>query len=140
MDALDQSLLGLLRQDARAPVATLAKRLGVSRGTVNNRLARLEDTGVIVGYTVRTAPRGEDITAWMSIAVDGHETRRIVTQLMGEPAVVALHDTNGRWDLMAELRVPDLGQMSSVLDRIRQIKGIAATETSIHLKSYKLVG
>ncbi len=102
--------------------------------------ARLEDTGVIVGYTVRTAPRGEDITAWMSIAVDGHETRRIVTQLMGEPAVVALHDTNGRWDLMAELRVPDLGQMSSVLDRIRQIKGIAATETSIHLKSYKLVG
>lgn len=138
MDTLDQSLLGLLRQNARAPVATLARKLGVSRGTVNNRLARLEDDGVIVGYTVRTAERGGDITAWMSIAVDGHETRRIVAQLLGEPAVVSLHDTNGRWDLMAELRVPDIGQMSQILERIRQIKGISASETSIHLKSYKL--
>ncbi|MDQ8035762.1 AsnC family transcriptional regulator [Bordetella genomosp. 1] len=139
MDTLDQQLLGMLRADARAPVATLARRLGVSRGTINNRLARLETSGVIVGYSARLRPDAvpEEIVAWMSIAIDGHETRRVVNLLLGEPAVAGLHDTNGRWDLLAELRVGSIGQMSEVLERVRLIKGIAATETSIHLKSYK---
>ena len=52
MDDTDQRLIALLRQDARATVATLATKLNVSRGTVTNRITRLEDTGVIVGYTV----------------------------------------------------------------------------------------
>ena len=56
MDTLDQQLLGLLRADARATVATLAKKLDVSRGTINNRIARMEDDGIIVGYTVRLRP------------------------------------------------------------------------------------
>ncbi|MEO6017044.1 MAG: AsnC family transcriptional regulator, partial [Polaromonas sp.] len=53
MDETDQKLLSFLRQDARLSVATLAARLGVSRGTVTNRIRRLEDDSVIVGYTVR---------------------------------------------------------------------------------------
>ena len=56
MDSTDVQLIALLRQSARASVATLARKLGVSRGTVNNRLKRLEDQGVIVGYTVRLRP------------------------------------------------------------------------------------
>jgi DNA-binding Lrp family transcriptional regulator len=51
--------------------------------------------------------------------------------------VAGLHDTNGRWDLLAELRVPTIDQLSEVLDRLRTLKGIAATETSIHLKTFK---
>ena len=75
MDATDQQLLSLLRKDARASIATLAQKLGVSRGTVTNRIARLEDAGVIVGYTVRLRPDAEpnEIRAWMSIAVEGNE-------------------------------------------------------------------
>ncbi|MFX8024351.1 AsnC family transcriptional regulator, partial [Acinetobacter baumannii] len=71
MDALDQQLLALLRADARASVATLAAKLKVSRGTVTNRIARLEDSGVITGYTVRLRPDSvpDEITAWMSITV-----------------------------------------------------------------------
>lgn len=140
MDTLDQQLLSLLRADARSTVATLAKKLGVSRGTVNNRITRLEDAGVIVGYTVRLRPESEPnrIGAWMSIAVDGNETRRVVSLLLGDPAVVGLHDTNGRWDLLAELSVANIEEMSQALDRVRLIKAISATETSIHLKSYKL--
>ena len=57
MDATDQQLLSLLRKDARTSVATLATRLGVSRGTVTNRVTKLEDAGIIVGYTVRLAAR-----------------------------------------------------------------------------------
>ena len=139
MDALDQQLIASLRADARISVATLAHKLGVSRGTISNRIARLEDAGVIVGYTLRLRPDAEpdNIGAWMSIAVEGNQTRAVINMLMGEPGVAALHDTNGRWDLLAELRAPNLGELASVLERVRLIKGIGATETSIHLQTYR---
>jgi DNA-binding Lrp family transcriptional regulator len=74
--------------------ATLAKKLGVSRGTIANRIARLEEAEVIIGYTVRLRPeaRPQEITAWMSIAVEGDRTRDVVKVLLGEPALTSLHD------------------------------------------------
>jgi DNA-binding Lrp family transcriptional regulator len=89
MDALDQQLIGLLRTDARLTVAALAHRLKVSRGTITNRITRLEDDGVIVGYTVRLRPDAQpnEIHAWMSIAVEGNETRAVIASLLGEPGV-----------------------------------------------------
>ncbi|MBU4610742.1 Lrp/AsnC family transcriptional regulator [Achromobacter sp. GG226] len=139
MNNLDQQLLSLLRHNARESVATLAKRLDVSRGTVTNRLRKLEDDGVIVGYTVRLRP-GNDatgLTAWMSIAIDGNEERRVTASLLGEPSVLALHATNGRWDLLAELRVASLPELARALERIRLIKGISNSETSIHLETLR---
>nr|WP_297529645.1 Lrp/AsnC family transcriptional regulator [uncultured Roseateles sp.] len=140
MDTLDHQLIALLRQDARASVATLAHKLKVSRGTVTNRLTRLEDSGQIVGYTVklRADVVQPHITAWMSIAVEGNRTREVVGILLGEPGVAGLFDTNGRWDLLAELRADSLNQLAEILERVRLIKGIGATETSIHLQTYKL--
>jgi DNA-binding Lrp family transcriptional regulator len=140
MDALDQQLLSLLRQDARTSVATLASKLAVSRGTVSNRITKLEDAGVIVGYTVRLRPDAQptEISAWMSVAVAGNETRAVIASLLGEPGVACLHDTNGRWDLLAELRAAHLSELSQVLERIRLIRGISSTETSIHLETYRV--
>jgi DNA-binding Lrp family transcriptional regulator len=140
MDATDQQLLSLLRKDARTSVATLASKLGVSRGTVTNRVTKLEDAGVIVGYTVRLRPDAQpsEISAWMSIAVEGNSTRSVIASLLGEPGVATLHDTNGRWDLLAELRAANLSELSQVLERIRLIRGISNTETSIHLETYRL--
>ncbi len=140
MDSLDLQLIGLLRTDARASVAMLAGKLGVSRGTVSNRIKRLEDDGVINGYTVRLRPdaQPDQITAWMSIAVEGNQTRAVIATLLGEPGVASLHDTNGRWDLLAGLRAGTLAELAEVLERVRLIKGIGATETSIHLQTYKL--
>lgn len=140
MDTLDQQLIALLRMDARTSVATLAIKLKVSRGTVSNRIARLEAEGVIVGYTVRLRPDSQpnDIRAWTSIAVEGNQTRAVISTLLGEPGLASLHDTNGRWDLLAELRAPSLGELANVLERMRLIKGIGATETSIHLQTYRL--
>ena len=140
MDALDQQLLSLLRKDARTSVAALAKKLGVSRGTITNRITRLEDSGVIVGYTVRLRPDAEpnEISAWMSVAVEGNQTRAVIASLLGEPGVASLHDTNGRWDLLAELRATSLAELSQVLERIRLLRGISSTETSLHLATYRL--
>lgn len=140
MDETDHQLIALLRHDARLSVAALAARVGVSRGTVTNRIRRLEDDNVIVGYTVRLrpdVPRNE-IKAWMSIAVDGNQTRSVIASLLGEPGVATLHDTNGRWDLLAELRAENLQDLAKVLERIRLLKGISNTETSIHLETYRL--
>jgi DNA-binding Lrp family transcriptional regulator len=139
MDDTDQKLIALLRQNARESVATLAARLKVSRGTVTNRITKLEDQGLIVGYTVRLRPdvQSNDIRAWMSIAVEGNTTRAVIASLLGEPGVATLHDTNGRWDLLAELRAANLADLSSVLERIRLVKGIRNTETSIHLETYR---
>ena len=140
MDNIDQQLLSLLRKDARASVATLAQKLGVSRGTVTNRVTKLEDAGIIVGYSVMLRPDAQpgEISAWMSIAVEGNKTRSVIASLLGEPGVATLHDTNGRWDLLAELRAPNLTGLSKVLERIRLIRGISSTETSIHLETYRL--
>lgn len=140
MDALDQQLIALLRTDARASVATLAAKLKVSRGTVTNRIAKLEDGGVITGYTVRLRPDTvpDQIRAWMSITVEGNRTREVVAMLLGEPGITGLFDTNGRWDLLAEISSASLQELADVLERVRLIKGIAGTETSIHLQSYKL--
>ena len=70
---------------------------------LTNRVKKLEDEGIVVGYTVRLRPdvQPDLITAWMSIAVDGNQTRAVIAVLLGEPGVAALHDTNGRWDLLA---------------------------------------
>ena len=140
MDATDHRLLSLLRKDARTSVAILARKLGVSRGTVTNRISKLEDAGVIVGYTVRLRPDAQpnEIRAWMGVAVEGNETRAVIASLLGEPGVATLHDTNGRWDLLAELRSANLSELSQVLERIRLVRGISNTETSIHLETYRL--
>lgn len=140
MDTLDRTLLALLRDNARTTTAALAKKLGVSRGTIANRIARMEQAGIIVGYAVRVRPesRPDEIRAWMSIAVDGDRTREVVQALLGEPAVASLHDTNGRWDLLAEVRAASLAELSTVLERVRLIKGIGTTETSIHLHTFRL--
>ncbi len=139
MDDTDRALIALLRKNARTSVATLAAKLGVSRGTVSNRLRRLEDEHVIVGYTVKLRPDAEpnQIRAWMGIVVDGNQSRAVVAALLGEPGVAALHDTNGRFDLLAELRAGSNAELSEVLERVRLIKGIASSETSILLASFR---
>ena len=139
MDDTDRALIALLRKDARTNIATLASKLKVSRGTVSNRLRKLEDEQVIVGYSVRLRPDAEpnQIRAWMSVLIEGNQTRAVIASLLGEPGVEALHDTNGRWDLLAEIRAGNMNELSQVLERIRLVKGIANTETHILLATYR---
>jgi DNA-binding Lrp family transcriptional regulator len=88
---------------------------------------------------VRLRPEAQPdrIKAWMGIQVEGNQTRLVIASLLGEPGVSSLHDTNGRWDLLAELEVGSMKELSDVLERVRLISGIRGTETSIHLASYR---
>ncbi|MBN9404480.1 MAG: Lrp/AsnC family transcriptional regulator [Burkholderiales bacterium] len=140
MDDTDRELIALLRADARLPVVTLASKLRVARATVQNRIARLQAEGTIVGYTVRLRPEAEGhrIRALTSIEVKGNHAEDVLRALRGHPNVVALHTTNGRWDLVAELRADTLESFDRVLNAIRRIPGIANTESSILLSTHKI--
>ncbi|WP_293678730.1 Lrp/AsnC family transcriptional regulator [uncultured Phenylobacterium sp.] len=140
IDDLDRRLIALLRADSRTPAAALAKALKVSRGTVQNRIDRLMKAGAIQGFTIKTRPDmdAHRVRAVMSIAIEGERSGAVIKALKGFPEVAAIHTTNGRWDLVAELEVETLAAFSATLDAIRQVEGIAATETSILLATQKL--
>lgn len=140
MDDTDRQLIGLLRENARASVASLAKALKVARGTVQNRMAKLERDGTIAGYTIRLRPAVDErrISAFTTTAVEGARIEPVVRTLRGDPSVVTLYSTNGRWDLVAEIRADSLQSFDQALSRIRRIEGISGTETSLLLSTHKL--
>ena len=140
MDDTDRRLIALLRENARLPVATLAHLLKVSRGTVQNRIDRLTAVGVIGGFTVRLKPEAEPqrVRAITMVAVDGEHAAAVLKSLRGIPEVQALHTTNGRWDIVVELGVESLEAFDQALQRIRLIKGISNSETSLLLSTHKV--
>lgn len=140
MDDTDLRLVAILRDDARLSVARLAKLLAVSRGTVQNRIDRMVARRVILGFTVRTAPIAEPqrVRAMMMISVEGEHSGTIIKTLRGYPEVRALHTTNGRWDIVAELGTDGLEAFDAALRRIRTISGISNSETSLLLSTHKV--
>lgn len=140
MDDLDRKLIALLRADSREAASNLAQKLRVSRGTVQNRIERLKTQGVIQGFTIKTRPEleAQRVRAIMGIAIEGERSAAVVRALKGFPEVAAIHTTNGRWDLIAELDVGSLAEFSRALDQVRTIEGIASTETSILLATQKM--
>lgn len=140
IDEVDRKLIAILRSNSRTPVVVLAKQLAVSRATVQNRMSRLEKNGVIINYTLNLKP-GSDINpirALMSLSVEGKKGGIVIKALRGYPSIVALHNTNGRWDLIAEIRTDTLESFNSLLGDIRLIDGVSSTETSLLLDTLRL--
>ena len=140
MDEIDRKLIALLRANARAPVAGLAKTVNLSRGATQNRVDRMLVRGDILGFTIKApddAAAGR-VRAIMAIAVDGERSGAVLRRLRGFPEVEAVHMTNGRWDMLAELNTENLAGFSAALDSIRLIEGIAATETSLLLTTHRM--
>lgn len=136
-DRLDRELIALLRKDGRAPLSKIAQILQVSRGTVQNRLDRLMDSGSIVGFTVRVKEDyGLDtIRAIMLIEVVGKSTTQVIKRLRGMPELQSLHTTNGSWDLVADVQTSSLSDFDRVLREVRMIEGVLNSETNILLSS-----
>ena len=103
-------------------------------------MAKLERDGTIAGYTIRLRPAVDErrISAFTTIAVEGARIEPVVRTLRGDPSVVTLYSTNGRWDLVAEIRADSLQSFDQALSRIRRIEGISGTETSLLLSTHKL--
>jgi DNA-binding Lrp family transcriptional regulator len=139
LDEVDQRLIAELRRDGRAALSDLADRLNLSRATVRARMERLTTKGEIAGFTVLT--RG-DVTAapvrgLMMIIIEGKGGEKVMARLAGIPAVMAVHSTNGKWDLIAELGTQTLLELDEVIHRIRNIEGVMTSETNLLLSTRK---
>lgn len=136
-DELDRRMIAHLRADGRASLSKLADALGVARGTIQNRLDRLLETGTLLGFTVRVREDYEDraIRAVMLIEVVGKSTTQVIQRLRGIAEIEALHTTNGNWDLVADIQVASLADFDRVLSEVRMIDGVANSETSLLLSS-----
>lgn len=133
----DQQLLTLLRENARTSTAQLARRLGVSRTTIQSRIERLERESVISGYTVRVDDAHEhgQIRAHIGIAVHPKQMTGVASALRAMPEIRSLHSVSGAWDLIAVAAVPAVGDMDVLTDRIGALDGVDRTTTSIVLST-----
>ena len=135
-DDLDRRLLALLQASARTPAADLARQLGTARTTVLARMARLERSGVIAGYTVRLGQdvRDQGLQAFVGITVSPKAGRDVVRQLTRMPEVRQLCAVSGEFDYVLLLRAASALRMNTLLDEIGNFDGVVKTTTSVALE------
>ncbi|HTQ13713.1 MAG TPA: Lrp/AsnC family transcriptional regulator [Rhizomicrobium sp.] len=131
----DSRLIGLLKANAREPTASLARKLGLARSTVQERIARLERERVIRGYTVRLSDEAEagKLTAIVMISADPKQADRVAAELKRIPEVRALAAVSGAYDMVATVEADTPARMDATLDRIGRAHGVARTVSSIVL-------
>lgn len=133
----DQQLLSILRSNARASISDLARVLNLSRSTVQNRIARLESTGVIKGYAVEYGREYLDtlVCAHISIKVVQKLTAKTNAALRQMSQLSALYAISGDYDLIAVIEAQSLTQLSQIIDDIGQLTGVERTNSSVILET-----
>jgi DNA-binding Lrp family transcriptional regulator len=133
----DRELIALLRVNAREPVASLARKLSISRTTVQDRLRRLEQTKVIEGYALRLTDDAAiaGIRAFVTVEVEPKRTQEVVRALVKVSQLVSLHTVSGKYDLIAVVGAANADELDKVLDRIGEMPGVTGTESSIILST-----
>jgi DNA-binding Lrp family transcriptional regulator len=137
LDLTDQKILALLREDARASTAQLGRKLGLSRTTVQSRIERLRNRGVIAGFTVRAGEEYEraQIQAHVMITALPKLASRIEAELRRLPEVRKLYAISGMHDLIAVIATDSVRSMDGLLDRIGALEGVDRTQSSIVLST-----
>ena len=132
----DQNLIDLLELNARESVASLARKLGVSRTTVQDRLKRLEDTGVIAGYRVQLASRAKSgIRAFVEITVEPARLVSVLAEFKQISSIETLHTVSGKFDLVAVLRADSPELIDIQLDKVGKVRGVTKTASAIILST-----
>ena len=137
MDEIDRSLISLLKQNARMPVASLAQSLGLARSTVQSRMERLERQGVIAGYTVRLGEAAEKSTirATALLQIEPRTLPAVLARLKGVRQVASAHTTSGRFDLIVGLAAGSTEALDAALDAIGDVPGVRSSESLVHLST-----
>lgn len=135
LDEIDERLLTLLRDDARQTIAQLAKELGISRGQIYSRLARLEEERIVAGYTVRLghAFSASRVRAHMMIKTLPRYHREVEQALAALSQVQAIHAISGEYDIIAMLEAEDSTQLNELIDDVGLFEGVERTTTSVIL-------
>lgn len=138
LDDVSRTIIEMLQQDGRTPYSTIARRLGLSEGTVRQRVQRMTDSGLmqIVAVTDPTE-MGFQRQALIGIETSG-DTRIVADALADFPEIIYVVMTAGRFDLLAEVVAEnDMHLLDLLSHRIRSIEGVRATETFMYLQLTK---
>lgn len=134
-DDLDRELVALLQANARAKTSDIAKKLGIARTTVHERITRLERLGYITGYTVKLAqdPGQQMVEAFVLIEVLQQQNKQINQKLASFPEVKLSLAISGEFDLLVSIEAPQLEDIDEVIDEIALIPGVRRTQSSLVL-------
>jgi DNA-binding Lrp family transcriptional regulator len=137
LDDTDRALLALLRDDARAPTAELARKLKLSRTTVQSRLERLLRRQAIVGFTVVVPDEVEAalVRAHVLITLAPKRAAAIESALRRIPELRTLHSVSGPFDLIAIVAATSIGELDALIDRIGALDGVERTTSAIVLST-----
>jgi len=137
LDPTDRALLALLRDDARAPTAELARKLKLSRTTVQSRMERLQRQRVIAGFTITVPDELEAglVRAHVLITLAPKRSGAIETALRKIPEVRVLHSVSGPFDLIAIVAAASIGELDALIDRIGGLDGVERTTSAIVLST-----
>lgn len=133
----DEKLLGMLRRNARASISDLARALNVSRSTVQNRLHRLEQSGVVKGYVLEygSAFLSQLVSAHVAIKVRQKLTTKTNVELKQISQISELYAISGEYDLIAVVQAQSTEQLSHILDEIGNLDGVERTNSSVILET-----
>ena len=130
-------IIQILKKNARLPINSIAEQLGVSRLTVQRKIKKMEESGQILGYTVRLEKEKfkHKVKGWMTINASANKEEKAIKKMMQIPEVTSLYTTNGKWDLAAEITANSLEDFDRAVSKLRAIEGIETTETNLLLSS-----
>lgn len=137
MDETDRTLLRALREDGRASHRELAARTGMSLATVNRRIRRLEDRGIIAGYTAILDPHaiGWAMTVIIGLRIEKGHLRPVQKEISKDARVFAVYDVTGEWDGMVLARVRDRADLDDLAKTTLSQEHIARTNTMVVLST-----
>lgn len=143
LDERDWEILGELMQDGRKSAIEISESLGIPRATVQERLRRLVSTGVIRRFAAIPdyAKIGKQVTAYVYVSFGGEQNvsqRNLAEQVAKIPGVYEVSVVSGDWDIMLKVRAGSVEQVGGfVVDRLRAIKGVQKTYTSVVFQTIK---
>ena len=139
MDSKDQKILSLLAENARIPASEIARAVHLARTTVNERIKRLEQKGIIQGYNVRldnTQLQRPALLSRVAITVKAPQQKAVLRQLESFSQVYACETISGSFDIMLEVRTQDTAELDWVIEKVSALNGVESTESAIVLREF----
>lgn len=135
LDPLDRELLMILRQHPRCSMTELARRAGIARGTANARLARLESSGVVLGYgpDIDASRVGFRVTAFTTLEISQDTLATTVSHLLAIPEVLEVHTVTGTGDLLCRIVARTNDHLHDVIQKIVAIPTVAKSSSDLCL-------
>ena len=144
MDATTLAILNILQEDARTPNAEIARRVGLAPSAVHERIRKLEERGMVQGYTARLDPHalGLGLLAFIFVRADERVGSDDTAEaLAGIPEVQEVHHIAGEDCVLVKVRAPDTEALSRLLrDRFGALPAVRSTRTTVVLRTVKESG